>query len=246
MKDNFSEQSELYSKFRPDYPDEMVDFILKNTLELEEAWDAGTGNGQLAHALSMDFKTVFATDISSRQLENSVQRPNITYKTEPAEQTSFSDHKFDLITVAQAIHWFDFDKFYQEVKRTLKPEGIIAVVGYNLLSVSREIDEILSVFYSQIVGRYWEEERKYIDDQYKTIPFPFDEIKAPEFSHSCQWSLEQLMGYLNTWSAVQHFIEEQTFNPTILIEDELQSAWGDSKTKKINFPILLRLGKQLK
>lgn len=243
MKDNFSTQSELYARFRPTYPEELYQFLYSLVETKDTAWDCGTGNGQVAQELSKHFKEVYATDISEKQIRNAIQRNNIFYKGESAEKTSFPDKTFDLITVAQAIHWFNFDLFYKEVKRTIKPNGILAVIGYGLLNIDEETDKIITKFYHEIVGTYWDKERKYVDEDYQTIPFPFKEIKAPQLYNTYKWSLEQLIGYLNTWSAVQHYINANNQNPVELVYEDLQEIWKGKTTKTVKFPILLRIAR---
>lgn len=242
MKDNFSAYAQQYAKFRPTYPDELFDFLTSIISNKKAAWDCGTGNGQVAVKLSEHFKKVYATDISRRQIANAPNKANIFYKIEPAEKTSFGADQFDLITVAQAIHWFNFDKFYAEAKRTLKPEGIIAVIGYSLIQINPEIDEVIKKLYKDILHNYWDKERTYINKLYRTIPFPFTEITTPAFSNIFHWTFEELKGYLNTWSAVQHYIKENSTNPVELIEDDLISAWGKSERKAVHFPILTKIG----
>lgn len=243
MKDNFSRQAKLYSQFRPDYPDELIHFILEHTESKSQAWDCGTGNGQFAKKLSPHFKQVIGTDISDKQLSNAEKRPNIIYQKERAENSSFENDQFDLISVAQAIHWFDFEAFYAEVNRTLKPGGSFVVTGYALLRISPSVDEVIDHFYKEIIGPYWDAERKYIDEKYKTIPFPFKEIACPEFNFKTRWSLDQLNGYLNTWSSVQHYLAGQRIDPVKLISSRLIEAWGNQILKEVHFPILLRMGK---
>jgi ubiquinone/menaquinone biosynthesis C-methylase UbiE len=243
MKDNFSTQSEQYVKFRPTYPNELYQFLLSLVKTKDKAWDCGTGNGQVAQELSKHFKEVYATDISEKQIKNAIQRANIFYKVESAERTSFLDKSFDLITVAQAIHWFDFDAFYKEVTRVIKPNGILAVIGYGLLSINKDTDAIINRFYREVTGPYWDKERKYIDEHYQTIPFPFKEIESPQLYNTYEWSLEQLIGFLDTWSAVQHFIKANKQNPVEFVYKDLQQAWGITSTKTVRFPILLRIGK---
>ncbi|HLA55289.1 MAG TPA: class I SAM-dependent methyltransferase [Flavobacterium sp.] len=242
MKDNFSIQALDYSKFRPHYPPEMVGYLLDFVDVRHFALDVATGNGQVAFALSKHFKTVYAIDISDKQLDNAAKAENIIYKKEAAEQTGFDGGQFDLITVAQAVHWFDFDKFYKEVYRILKPEGIFAVMGYGLFSTNPDSDKILSHFYHNIVGPYWDKERKYIDEEYETIPFPFDEIQPEKFSNHFTWTFEQLLGYLNTWSATQHYKDKNNRNPIDLISESLRESWENSN-KQVVFPLLLRIGK---
>ena len=241
MKDNFSTQAKEYSKFRPYYPDEMIDYIVSFAKEKGEALDVATGNGQVAVALSKYFKKVYGTDISTRQLENAAAAENVTYKVEKAETTGFADAQFDLITVAQAIHWFDFDAFYAEVNRILKPDGIFAVLGYGLMQTNPDSQKIIDRFYYEIVGPYWDAERKYLDDNYTTIPFPFDEIHVRQFENVLSWSFDQLVGYLETWSAVQHYKDKNGSNPLDIIRDELKQSW-DKGDGKVVFPLLLRMG----
>jgi SAM-dependent methyltransferase len=206
------------------------------------AWDCGTGNGQIASVLSKNFKLVYATDISPKQLENAPQVENVIYKIQPSEKTAFEKNQFDLITVGQAIHWFNFNEFYREVKRTLKPNGIICILGYGKFYSTKEIDSIVNHFYDNIIGKYWDSERRYIDEKYLTIPFPFKEIICPEIVNSFQWDLNHLIGYISTWSAVKHFKTKTGFNPILELHENLKRVW-DTPQKSIHFPMLMRLGK---
>jgi ubiquinone/menaquinone biosynthesis C-methylase UbiE len=242
MKDNFSIQAKGYSKYRPYYPAEMISYVASFAENKQLALDVATGNGQVAIELAKYFKQVYATDISEKQLENALQKDNIIYKEERAEQTSFGDSQFDLITVAQAIHWFDFDAFYKEVYRILKPDGIFAVLGYGLFQTGGEAEKLLKHFYYDITGPYWDAERRYLDENYATIPFPFEEIKTKQFTNEFAWTFEQLIGYLETWSAVQHYIKKNGTNPVDLIRDELKESW-EKGNRKVTFPLLLRIGK---
>lgn len=242
MKDNFSKQASGYSKFRPQYPDELIRYIVSFVKNKSLALDVATGNGQVAYKLSAFFDTVYGIDISQNQLDNAIQADNIIYKVSPAEKTTFGDQKFDLITVAQAVHWFDFDSFYKEVYRILKPDGIFAVLGYGLFSTNVDSDKILRDFYYSIVGPYWDAERRYLDENYLTIPFPFEEQVVEKFENQLEWTFEELAGYLETWSATQHYISKNNQNPIDLIRDELQTSWEKSN-KKVCFPLLLRIGK---
>jgi ubiquinone/menaquinone biosynthesis C-methylase UbiE len=242
MKDNFSEGSKQYAQFRPRYPKELFDHLLLFVKEKDNAWDCGTGNGQVAGVLAEYFKKVYATDISQQQIDEAVKRSNIYYSIQPAEKTSFIEKQFDLITVAQAIHWFRFDDFYAEVKRTLKPGGIIAVIGYGPVQTIDPLQDIIDHFYKNIIGPYWDAERHYIDELYQTIPFPFLEIKMPVFTLSYQWTLAQLIGYLNTWSAVKHYTKQHQRDPVTLIQKELSDAWPAAPSITFSFPLLTRIG----
>lgn len=242
MKDNFSIQAKGYAQFRPTYPPEMIEYIVSFAKGRDVALDVATGNGQVAAELAKYFKQVHGTDISEKQLENAIHRDNIIYTKEKAEETAFGNAQFDLITVAQAIHWFDFDTFYNEVYRILKPDGVFAVMGYGLFEATdRWADKILKHFYHDITGPYWDPERHYLDEGYTTIPFPFDEIEAKQFSSEFTWTFEQLTGYLETWSAVQHYIRKNGCSPLDIVREELKEAWEESEGRVV-FPFLLRVG----
>jgi len=240
-KDLFSNHAQDYAAFRPTYPKELYDFIFSHVKHFEQVWDVGTGNGQVARDLSKQFVKVFATDISANQIENAFNAENIFY-FQAGETTSFAETSFDLICVAQAIHWFDREKFYAEVNRVAKPGAMIAVWGYSLLSIDPEIDLTINDFYVNVVGPYWDKERRLIDEHYKTITFPFQEIETPSFSFSFQWTLPELQGYLNTWSSVQKLIKEKNFNPVEKLIDQIQPLWKFDKME-IKFPLFLRMGR---
>ena len=244
MKDNFSKQSDLYAKFRPGYPPELFEFLFSLVSDNKAAWDCGTGNGQVALQLSKYFDDVYATDISARQIENAVFKENIHYSKVSAEETYFNENMFDLVTVGQAFHWFNFEKFYKEVNRTLKPGGIIALFGYGLLKINKEIDLIITDFYKNITGPYWDAERKYIDKNYTTIPFPFEEIKAPVLRSKYDWELAAVEGFLNTWSAVQHYIKKNNKSPVTDVVDKLKNVWGTDIKKEVSFNIFMRIGRK--
>ncbi len=242
MKDNFSRRAPLYAQYRPGYPPELFEYIMGFVKEKNIAWDCGTGNGQSASVLSRYFKTVLATDISQNQIDNATQASNIIYAVESAEHTSIAAASVDCITVAQAIHWFNFNKFYAEVKRVAKPGAVIAVWTYNLLKISSEIDDIISNYHFNFLKDYWDPERKYVDERYENIPFPFEEVQTPGFTIELNWSLEELRGYLDTWSALQKFITSNPFNPVGEVIDKIKPHWGEPATRKIIFPVHLRLG----
>lgn len=243
MKDNFSKFADRYAAFRPVYPASLFSFILSEVKHRNRAWDCGTGNGQVAASLSPLFREVFATDISANQLKHAVKRPNIYYHVEDAAYASFPSDYFDLIIAAQAIHWFNFEAFYQQVNRTATQGAIFAAIGYGLPQIDDFTDRIINRFYREITGPYWDAERKYIDENYQTIPFPFKEIPSPLMSMKTLWKLANLVGYLSTWSAVQHYKNKNGNDPILLIEDELKSSWNGEETKEITFPLLLRVGR---
>ncbi len=240
MKDKFSLQSEMYVKYRPSYPPEMIDFIVSKVREKDMAWDCGTGNGQTAKALSSYFNKVFATDISQKQLDNAYQAGNIFYSVQPAEQTIFLNNSFDLITVSQALHWFRFDEFYAEVNRIAKAGAFIAAWTYSLLRISKEIDSLIENLHFNTLRDFWDKERKYVDEYYQTIPFPFKKIDTPVFNIDYKWKIEDLEGYLNTWSGLQNYIAAGNSNPIPELIKKIRSHWKDQMP--IIFPLHLLIG----
>lgn len=243
MKDNFSLHSDQYAKYRPTYPSDFYEYLNVIVPKKQYAWDCGTGNGQVALELAKTFEKVMATDISSSQIDQAVRIENVIYSVQPAEITNFNDNQFDLIVVAQAVHWFDFEKFYKEVRRTAQFNAVICIVGYSRIQVSEKIDDLITNFYNQVIGTYWDKERRYIDENYETIPFPFEEIKAPNFINKYKWTLEHLIGYLKTWSAVKHFIKKNGYNPVDALKVEIESFWNEKEEKDVLFPLLLRMGR---
>lgn len=245
-KDYFSTHAALYAAFRPAYPEELYQFIFGHVTEKAVAWDCATGNGQVARHLSKHFGRVYATDISRNQLSNAYKAKNIFYSVLPAEKTAFGDNQFDLITVAQALHWFDINQFYNEARRVAKSGSIIAVWGYNLVSVSPPVDALIFDFYRNIVGPYWDVARKLVDDSYKHIPFPFDEIETPAFHISSTWTLKELTGYLTTWSATQQYINQHGANPVMALAGKIAPHWQEGVSKHIKFPLFLRMARIVK
>lgn len=245
FKDHFSNQANAYAAYRPHYPKAFFVYLASLCDAHELAWDCGTGNGQSAYQLAKYFLRVIANDPSEQQLANAIPHPNIDYVCATAEQMALPPSSVDLVTIAQAIHWFDTSQFYRVVHRTLKPGGVVAVFGYRRMTITPEIDAIIKFFYSDVVGPYWPPERRIIEEGYRTIPFPFDEVAPPGFSMSAEWNFGQVMGYLSTWSAVQTYIRERGCNPLDPLEPLLREAWGDErKTYRIAWPMIIRVGRR--
>ena len=243
MKDNFSRQSDAYAKFRPVYTSELYQIIFQQISVFGRVWDCGTGNGQVAAELAGQFEEVQATDISQKQLDKAVKKENIHYSLQAAETASFQENYFDLITVGQAIHWFDHDRFYEKVRSCLKPQGVLAVFGYQLFRMSEGLNQVIDRFYYDIVGPYWDPERRHIDNAYANIPFPFQLIPTSALQMEYDWTFDQTLGYLSSWSSVQHFKQKEGRDPVDLIRNDLENAWGDVAKQTATFNILLRLGK---
>jgi ubiquinone/menaquinone biosynthesis C-methylase UbiE len=248
MKDNFSKQATLYAKFRPEYPSELYDSILQNLENQDIAWDCATGNGQAAKVLAQYFKKVYATDISQKQIDNAVHMDKIEYIVCSAEKTPFADNTFDLITVAQAAHWFDFETFYKEVKRVAKPRATLAIWGYGTLQFpdSKTINALVQDFYTKKIGQYWDAERRFIDEEYRTLPFPFEKITPPQLEMLFYWDKNTLEGYMNTWSAVQNFIRTEGYNPVDNLMEDLSDFWQEGDIHKVRLPIFIKLAKIFK
>jgi SAM-dependent methyltransferase len=242
VKDRFSNHASQYAAFRPVYPQSLYDFILSHTRGRDTAWDCACGNGQVARDLAPHFKVVEATDISQKQIDNAHKASNIHYSVSPAEHTLFPDKTFDLITVGQAIHWFKLPEFFAEARRVAKDGGIIAYWGYALFRVNPEVDRIVDDFYVNVVGPYWDPERKLIDQHYSTIEFPFEKISAPEFDFSFEWTVEELRGYIATWSAVQKFIDDKGFDPVAGLMDRLRPVLPKGKVR-VGFPLFVMVGR---
>ncbi len=242
MKDNFSSHAADYAIYRPGYPDRLFQYIEELVERRECCWDCGCGNGQTTSRLADIFHQVHATDISQNQIRQAPEFGNVLYSVQPAERVNFPDDQFDLIMVAQAIHWFDFDQFYKEVRRTGKPGSYLVVVGYGLHKVDPGIDPLIDEFYHDVVGPFWDPERVYLESKYQTIPFPFDEIPSPDFQIQYQWNASQQIGYLNTWSAVKHYVKANGDQKILDFFERIKTAWGDG-TRTVTFPTLLRVGK---
>jgi SAM-dependent methyltransferase len=243
FKDFFSKQSKGYAASRPTYPELLFDFLAGLADRRGLAWDCATGNGQAALALSKRFKQVIASDLSRKQIENAAHKNNIRYEVFPAEEANIKDNSVDLITVAQALHWFNLDRFYAEARRVLRKNGVIAAWTYGLHSVSPAVDRVVYQLYEDILGKYWPEERRHIENRYDDLPFPFERIAAPEFAMELDWDLSQVVGYLHTWSSVQKYAEQNSDDPVKKIEGSLEAAWGKEKKRKVTWPLYVKVGR---
>jgi len=242
FKDHFSKQAAGYAKFRPRYPQKLFDYLRSIAPSRQLAWDCGTGNGQAAVGLASVFDRVIATDASEKQIASAQSHKIVEYRVAPAENSGIESETLDLIMVAQALHWFDLDRFYAEAQRVLKLDGVLAASAYNLLQIEPAIDEIVNRYYYEVVGPFWPPERKLVE-QFSDLPFPFQEIDPPEFEMTAQWNLDHLLGYLQTWSSTQRFIAANKRDPLEAIADDLRAAWGDpGQMRKVVWPLILRVG----
>ena len=243
FKDHFSGHSIDYSKYRPTYPAELFEFIIKHVSTLQTAWDCGTGNGQAAVMLANYFDKVIATDASQEQINNAIHHNKVEYKVCVAGKTPIRTRSIDLITAAQALHWFSYLDFFKVVKRVAKHGATIAIWGYEVCTVNQEIDIIFNRLYKDILGNYWPPERKLVEKKYSTIPFSFENVIENEFFIEKNWNLTDYCNFLKTWSAYQQYRKEHIKDPLGFVMDSLENAWGKKDESRIvKFPVFLKIG----
>jgi len=244
FSDHFSQQAIDYAQYRPRYPANLFDYLATLTPQHNIAWDCATGNGQAALNLATLYNSVDATDASQQQISSAATHKNVRYQVCEATKSPFPDHHFDLITVAQALHWFDLEKFYSEVKRVSKLHGVFAAWCYDLFKVTPEIDTLIQSFHDKTLGSFWPDGREHIAKGYASLAFPFERISPPDFFMEATWSLSQVLGYLNTWSAVHYYIEQHGENPISQLTPQLKAHWGNpAECRDIRWPIYLHVGK---
>ncbi len=242
FKNHFSGHAASYARHRPAYPGPLFDWLACQAPARDFAWDCATGNGQAALALAEHFLRVWASDASEQQVGQAAGHPRIEYHLEHAENSRLPCGEVDLVTVAQAWHWFDHDNFAEEVSRVLKPGGVLAVWAYPLALIDDAVDEVIYDLYEHTLGAWWPPERRHIENGYAELHMPWPELKAPDFEMSASWNLAALKGYLGTWSAWQRFIAQNHDDPLTAMESRLRSAWGDSVAPKIvRWPLILRV-----
>jgi len=237
FKDHFSSQSDNYQRYRPPYPQTLFQWLVSVAPNHKLAWDCATGNGQAAQSLAQHFDQVIATDGSEQQIQHARPAANIQYEVDRETCNDLATASVDLITVAQALHWFDTTQFFDEAARVLKPGGVLAVWCYNLLSVNPEVDTLLNDFYRNTVGEYWPPERRLLEEAYDSIPFPFAALPTPDFEMSRAWQREDLIGYLGTWSAVKRYRQERQIDPLVALSDKLAETWPDDLSIDVRWPL---------
>ncbi len=243
FKDHFSKDSERYAAVRPTYPDELFHRLGALVPSKSCAWDCGTGNGQAAVALASLFTRIVGSDPSRAQIRQAIPNPGVSYVAALAEQSCLADRSVDLTVVAQALHWFDTDRFYAEVRRVTKPQGIIAAWCYRLFRISPVIDEYIDEYYAGTVGRFWPVERRHVDAGYQSLPFPFEKVVVPTPVMRHEWDLGQLVEYVRTWSATRSFVESLGTDPVPALEDKLARFWGDADRRWVVWPLTLLVGR---
>jgi len=243
-KDHFSGHADCYEAFRPTYPEALFAYLTSLCPFHDLAWDCATGNGQAAVALAAFFRAVIATDASQKQIDQAHPRENVRYLVAPADGVSIDDASVDLVTVAQALHWLDLTGFYAEVRRVARPDCMIAVWCYQLHTIAPKIDSIIHRLYADIVWADWPPERRLVEDGYRTLAFPFEEVDSPPFEMVHSWDLDHLLGYLGSWSSVQRYRTRTGHDPLELIRAELEAAWGGpGQTRDVKWPLHVRVGR---
>ena len=243
FKDHFSTRSADYALYRPTYPPALADHLAALSPHRHVALDCGCGAGQLATLLAEEFDRVVAIDASPQQIGNAKSHDGVEYRVARAEATGLADASVDLITVAQAAHWFDLDAFYQEARRVLRPGGAIVLITYGVIEADSEVGDVLANFYFDVIGRFWPPERRHVETGYQSLPFPFSEEAAPNMAMTANWSLEELLGYVDTWSAVRNAEAALGREPYERFATELSAAWGDPKQRmEIRWPLSMRIG----
>lgn len=245
FKDHFSRVSAAYAESRPRYHADLFAWLAGQCVHHDLAWDCGTGNGQAATRLADHFARVIATDASATQIAEAVPHPRIDYCVAPAEASPLADATADLVTVAQALHWFDLDRFYREVRRVLNVDGVVAAWSYGTFRVEEpRIDAAVQHFYAETVGPYWPPERRLVEAGYRDIPFPFTRVPAPDFTMCADWTLAELAGYLRSWSATARYKADKGCDPVAGLEQELASLWGDPGVpRRFEWPLALLVGR---
>ena len=245
----FTTQADFYARFRPDYPPELFKFVASIAPAKNSAWDCATGNGQAALGLAEYFAKVIATDLSSAQIAKARPHPRIEYRVVPAESSGLPGRSMDAITVCQALHWLDLSRFFAEAARVLVPRGVLVVSVYSDCELEDVVlNPIVQHYNKAVVGKYWPAGRKLVDEQYRSVKFPFaGELPAPPLAMQREWNLEQLVGYLRSWSATVRYIEAKGVDPTEEFRAKLAGLWGDpQKPKRIIWPFTVRAGRLTK
>ena len=243
FKDHFSRLASQYAEFRPKYPGALFDLLARVGPARELAWDCACGSGQATLDLVERFGSVLATDASAQQIAAAKTHPRVTYSVATAEASGIESNSIDVVTVAQSLHWFDRPAFYEEARRVMRPKGVLAVWTYGIPRLNDvTLDKVMQTFYWETVGPYWPPERRYVEDGYRSIDFPFAEIPAPSLSMREAWTLPQFLGYLRSWSSVGRYVDDRGEDPVVAAEELFAATWG-SRARAVSWPLSLRLGR---
>lgn len=243
--DHFSRLSTRYAEYRPRYPAALFEAIAAASPGHGLLWDCATGSGQAAVPLGAHFESVIATDASRQQLRSASPHPRVRYVAALAERSPLRERRADVVTVAQALHWLDLPRFYAEIRRVLRPGGLFVAWTYGTQRVGDgAIDALIEDFYGRVVGPYWAPERHLVETGYSTLEFPFDPAAIESPPMTAEWTLDQLLGYVSTWSAVAKCRDVTGVDPVPQLETRLTPHWGDpARRRSIEWPITVRAGR---
>ena len=242
FKDHFSGHADAYAAFRPRYPARLFRLLAEAAPGQELAWDAGTGSGQAALGLAAHFERVVATDASPQQVAAAPEHPRVTFRVGAEAGSGLDDGSADLVTVAQALHWFDRERFWAEVRRVLRPGGLVAVWCYSMARTAPEVDAVVDHLYEQVVGPYWPPERTLVESGYAGIDFPFERVPLAPPDMELELDREGLVGYVSTWSAVRRFMADRGDDPLPAFRERLAAVWGEG-TRRVVWPLSLHAGR---
>ena len=228
----FNQGAAIYVSVRPRYPYSLFEYLAACCQQHQAAWDGACGNGQAAIGLADYFDAVYATDISQQQIANAIDHPKVIYSVQPSESTNFHEDQFDIVCIAQALHWFNLAPFWLEVKRVLKPGGIFAAWGYSWFSIEAHVDRCIQEGVLDFLGPYWPEQNQLLWDHYRNLIVPFAAIQPPSIEMTVDWDLHQLFGYLRSWSATRHWLEDTNETQFQKAYQRTKVAWGNEKSKK--------------
>lgn len=244
FKDHFSSAADAYRAARPDYPAELFAWLAAQCPRRELAVDVGCGNGQASLALAEHFERVIALDPSAAQIAAAPQHPRVSFGVAPAEATGLADSCADLLLAAQALHWFDFARFWPEVRRVLRPGGLFAAITYSLCRIDPPVDRVVARLYRDLLGPCWPPERRHVDTDYASIAFPFPLLPTPDMAIRRHWTLAQLTDYFATWSAVKEYRKAHGHDPVEEVAGALAAAWGDpAAPKEVVWPLTVCAGR---
>jgi SAM-dependent methyltransferase len=240
----FTTVAREYANFRPGYPPELFEWLARASPARDAVWDAGCGSGQASVALAGYFSTVHATDVAAEQIAAAKSHPRVRYTVAPAEKCGLADASVDLVTVAQALHWFDVGAFYAEARRVARRGALLVVWNYPRPEFEETaLDEVFRDFYANVVGPYWPAERKHVEANYTTLPFPQPEMPHPRFAIDLEWSRSQVIGYVSSWSATARYREARGADPVPLLSRALQDVWPDERPARLRMPLGMRVAK---
>ena len=244
FQDHFSGHAAVYRDARPHYHPALFAWLAAQVPRRDLAWDAGCGNGQATVALAAHFARVIGSDPSAAQIAHAEPAANVEYRVEPAEQSSLAAASVDLVCVAQALHWFEQERFHAEVRNVLRPGGVIAALAYAGCRIDPAIDRVTTHLYVDLTGPYWPPERAHIEAGYATLPFPDTPSPAPAFEMVAQWNLGQFLAYLRSWSATQRYAKACGEDPVARVEGDMAAAWGEAaRVRAVRWQLTLRVGR---